>query len=36
LAQEFADRFVVIDGARSIEDVSLDVLKTADEHLAAL
>lgn len=27
LAQEFADRFVVIDGARSVEDVAADVVR---------
>ncbi|MEP2031571.1 MAG: dTMP kinase [Paracoccaceae bacterium] len=29
LAEEFADRFCVIDGGRSIEDVANDVIKTA-------
>ena len=27
LAEEFADRFVVIDGARSVEDVAADVVQ---------
>ena len=35
LAQEFADRFVVIDGARAIDDVSVDVCKVALDHLTA-
>ena len=29
LAQEYADRFVVIDGGRSIEDVAVDVMRVA-------
>lgn len=33
LAKEFADRFVVIDGARGIDDVSVDVRKAALDHL---
>jgi dTMP kinase len=35
LAKEFADRFVVIDGARGIDAVSVDVRKVVDDHLAA-
>jgi dTMP kinase len=35
LAKEFADRFLVIDGARGIDAVSLDVRKAVDDHLAA-
>ena len=35
LAKEFADRFVVIDGARGIDAVSVDVRKAVDDHLAA-
>ena len=34
LAKEFADRFVVIDGARTIDDVSVDVCRVADDYLA--
>ena len=34
LAEEFKERFVVIDGARSIDEVSVDVCQTVDEHLA--
>lgn len=34
LAKEFADRFVVIDGARGIDAVSVDVRKAVDDHLA--
>ena len=30
LAEEFSDRFVVIDGARSVEDVAVDVARTVD------
>jgi dTMP kinase len=33
LAEEFKERFVVINGARSIDEVSLDVCQTVDEHL---
>jgi dTMP kinase len=33
LAKEFADRFAVIDGARSIDDVSADVRKAVLNHL---
>jgi dTMP kinase len=36
LAKEFADRFVVIDGARGIDNVSVDVRKAALDHLTAL
>lgn len=35
LAKEFADRFVVIDGARGINAVLVDVRKAVDGHLAA-
>ena len=35
LAKEFADRFVVIDGARGIDAVSVDVRHAVDDHLAA-
>ena len=35
LAKEFADRFVVIDGARGIDAVSVDVRKAVNDHLAA-
>jgi dTMP kinase len=35
LAKEFADRFVVIDGARGVDAVSVDVRKAVDDHLAA-
>jgi dTMP kinase len=34
LAREFADRFVVINGARSIDDVSAEVCETTDSYLA--
>lgn len=34
LAQEFEDRFVVINGGRSIEDVAVDVRNTATQHLS--
>ena len=34
LAEEFKERFVVIDGARSIDEVSVDVCQTVDDHLA--
>jgi dTMP kinase len=34
LAKEFADRFIVIDGARRIDDVSVDVRKAALDYLA--
>ena len=33
LAEEFKERFVVIDGARSIDEVSVDVCQTVDDHL---
>ena len=33
LAEEFKERFVVINGARSIDEVSVDVCQTVDEHL---
>lgn len=35
LAQEFADRFRVIDGARAIEDVAADVTATVTDYLAS-
>ena len=34
LAKEFKERFVVINGARSIDEVSVDVCQTVDDHLA--
>ena len=34
LAEEFKERFVVINGARSIDEVSEDVCQTVDDHLA--
>ena len=34
LAEEFKERFVVINGARSIDEVSVDVCQTVDDHLA--
>ena len=34
LAEEFKERFVVINGARSIGEVSEDVCQTVDDHLA--
>ena len=34
LAEEFKERFVVINGARSIGEVSVDVCQTVDDHLA--
>jgi len=33
LAKEFADRFVVIDGARGIDEVSIDVIQAVHDHL---
>ena len=33
LAEEFKERFVVINGARSIGEVSVDVCQTVDDHL---
>jgi dTMP kinase len=33
LAEEFKERFVVINGARSIREVSVDVCQTVDDHL---
>ena len=33
LAKEFSDRFVVIDGARDIDAVSIDVIKAVHDHL---
>lgn len=33
LAKEFADRFVVIDGARDIDAVSIDVIQAVHDHL---
>jgi dTMP kinase len=33
LAKEFKERFVVINGARSIGEVSVDVCQTVDDHL---
>ena len=33
LAKEFKERFVVINGARSIDEVSVDVCQTVDDHL---
>jgi dTMP kinase len=33
LAKEFADRFVVIDGARDIGAVSIDVIQAVHDHL---
>jgi dTMP kinase len=33
LAKEFADRFVVIDGARDIGTVSIDVIQAVHDHL---
>jgi dTMP kinase len=33
LAKEFADRFVVIDGARDIDAVSVDVIQAVHDHL---
>lgn len=33
LAKEFADRFVVIDGARDIDEVSIDVIQAVHDHL---
>ena len=33
LAEEFKERFVVINGARSIDEVSVDVCQTVDDHL---
>jgi dTMP kinase len=35
LAQEFAERFVTIDGAREIEDVAADVQRTVMTKLAS-
>ena len=35
LAQEFADRFRVIDGARAVEDVAADVTATVTDYLAS-
>lgn len=35
LAQEFADRFRVIDGARDIDEVAQDVIKTVTTHLSS-
>ena len=32
LAEEFKERFVVINGARSINEVSVDVCQTVDDH----
>ena len=34
LAEEFKDRFVTIDGARGIADVSVDVIAIAERHLS--
>ena len=34
LAKEFKERFVVINGARCIDEVSVDVCQTVDDHLA--
>ena len=34
LAEEFKERFVVINGARRIDEVSVDVCQTVDDHLA--
>ena len=33
LAEEFKERFVVINGARRIDEVSVDVCQTVDDHL---
>ena len=33
LAKKFADRFVVIDGARDIDAVSIDVIQAVHDHL---
>ena len=33
LAKEFSDRFVVIDGARDIDAVSIDVIQAVHDHL---
>jgi dTMP kinase len=33
LAEEFKERFVVINGARSIDEVSVDVCQKVDDHL---
>lgn len=33
LAQEFSNRFIVIDGARSVEDVAADVRAAVTDHL---
>lgn len=33
LAEEFSDRFHVINGARDIDNVSIDVTKTVEHHL---
>ena len=33
LAEEFKERFVVINGARSIDEVSMDVCQSVDDHL---
>lgn len=33
LAEEFKERFVVINGARSIDEVSVDVCQSVDDHL---
>ena len=33
LAQEFEERFVVINGARGIDEVSVDICQLVDEHL---
>ena len=33
LAEEFKERFVVINGARSINEVSVDVCQSVDDHL---
>ena len=33
LAEEFKERFLVINGARSIDEVSVDVCQSVDDHL---
>jgi dTMP kinase len=35
LAEEFSDRFRVVDGARAIDDVAQDVADVVTQHLAA-
>jgi dTMP kinase len=33
LAQEFEERFVVINGARGIDEISVDICQLVDDHL---